>query len=134
MGRDSAMGFQMSSTLSPRDQARGRSVGVPECRREGDRRRTSDCFSPTPTLRFPDTRASVTLVALCLTTALGIALGSYVALCTRSTQFSTRLLQQEKARELVQVGLEEALWALNQGNWSASGPDGNTAWTTSGAN
>lgn len=79
-------------------------------------------------------RGSVTLVALCLTTAIGIALASYVALCTRSTQLSTRLLHQEKARELVQIGLEEALWALNQNNWGASGPSGNTAWTTSGAN
>ena len=78
-------------------------------------------------------RASVTLVALCLTTALGIALGSYVALCTRSTQFSTRLLQQEKARELVQVGLEEALWALNRNTWNASGPNGTSSWTTAGA-
>lgn len=79
-------------------------------------------------------RASVTLVSLCLTTAIGIALTSYLALCTRSGQFSTRLLQQDRARELAQVGLEEALWALNQNSWSASGPDGTTAWAVSGAN
>src|SRR5438067_10816159 len=79
-------------------------------------------------------RASVTLVALCMTTALGIALGSYIALCTRSTRFSTRLLQKEKARELAQAGLEEALWALNQNNWASSGPDSTAAWTTLGAN
>lgn len=79
-------------------------------------------------------RGSITLVALCMTTALGIALGSYVALCTRSTQLSTRQLQREKTGELAQVGLEEALWALNQNNWTSSGPDGNASWTTSGAN
>ena len=79
-------------------------------------------------------RASITLVVLCMSTALGIAIGSYVALCTRSTQFSARMLQREKARELAQVGLEEALWALNQNNWAASGPDGNAVWTTVGAN
>src|SRR4051812_15428880 len=83
-------------------------------------------------LRRQKISASITLVALCMTTAMGIALGSYVALCNRSTQFSARLLQQEKARELVQVGLEEALWALNQNNWNASGPDGTAPWTTSG--
>lgn len=84
-------------------------------------------------LRSPR-RGSITLVALCLTTVLGIALGSYLALCLRSTQFSTRQLNLEKARELAQTGLEEALWALNQNTWNASGPDGATAWSTSGAN
>lgn len=79
-------------------------------------------------------RASITLVALCMTTALGIALGSYLALCTRSTQFSTRMLQQEKVRELAQVGFEEALWALNQNNWTSSGPTGSIGWSVSGAN
>lgn len=74
-------------------------------------------------------RGSITLVALCMTTVLGIALGSYLALCLRSTQFSTRQLHLEKARELAQTGLEEALWALNQNTWNASGPDGSTAWT-----
>lgn len=78
-------------------------------------------------------RASVTLMSLCLTTALGIALSSYLALCSRSGESSTRLLHQEKAQELAQVGLEEAMWALNEGNWTGSGPDGATAWTVSGA-
>ncbi|HUR59444.1 MAG TPA: hypothetical protein VM029_17135 [Opitutaceae bacterium] len=77
---------------------------------------------------------SVTLVSLCLTATLGIALGSYLALCNRSAQFSTRTLNREKARELALVGLEEALWALNQDNWTSSGSSSNTAWTTSGAN
>jgi hypothetical protein len=79
-------------------------------------------------------RGSVTLVALCMTTALGIALGSYIGLCSRSVQFSTRQLQQDRVRELAQVGLEEALWALNQDTWTTSGPAGNQTWTTSGAN
>lgn len=78
-------------------------------------------------------RASTTLVALCMTTALGIALGSYITVCTRSTQFSTRQLQLDKARELAQAGIEEALWALNQNTWTSSGPGNNTAWWTSGA-
>lgn len=78
-------------------------------------------------------RASVTLVSLCMTTSLGIALGTYLSLCTRSGQFSTRMLHQEKAQELAQVGMEEALWALNQNNWSESGPGNNMTWTTSGA-
>jgi hypothetical protein len=78
-------------------------------------------------------RASVTLVALCLLTTLCIALASYLALASRSAQFSTRIATQEKTQQLAQVALEEALWALNQNNWSGSGPNGTTAWSTSGA-
>jgi hypothetical protein len=78
-------------------------------------------------------RASATLVSLCLMTALGIALGSYLALSTRSAQFSNRSQQMERAQQLAQVGLEEALWALNENTWTTSGPDGTAAWTTSGA-
>lgn len=77
--------------------------------------------------------ASVTLVALCLTTVLGMALGSYLGLCTRSYEFSTRTFYDTTARELAQTGLEEALWALNQDDWSSSGPASNTAWTTNAA-
>ena len=87
-----------------------------------------------PRLGARRTAGSVTLVSLCLTAALGIAIGSYLTLCNRSAQFSTRGLNREKARELALVGLEEALWALNEDTWTASGPSGNTAWTTSGAN
>ena len=79
------------------------------------------------------TAGSVTLVSLCLTAALGIAVGSYLTLCNRSAQFSSRGLNREKARELSLVGLEEALWALNEDNWTSSGPNGTTVWTTTAA-
>src|SRR5437868_4562143 len=62
----------------------------------------------------PANRAAVTLVALCLTTTLGIALASYLALSNRSAQLSNRLINLDKAQQLAQTGLEEALWALNQ--------------------
>lgn len=87
--------------------------------------------SPPPLRRI---RASVTLVTLCLMTALGIALGSYLALCSRSAQFGARSVSIDQAQQLAQTGLEEALWALNQNSWAGSGPEGSTAWTTSGAN
>lgn len=80
------------------------------------------------------TAGSVTLVSLCLTATLGIAVGSYLTLCSRSAQFSSRGIDRDKARELALVGLEEALWALNQNTWTSSGPSGSTAWTTSAAN
>jgi hypothetical protein len=84
--------------------------------------------------RFHDQTGSVTLVALCFTTVLAIALGSYIALCQRSYDLSTQLLHEDKVRQLAQTGLEEALWALNQNSWTGSGPAGDVAWTTSGAN
>ncbi len=80
------------------------------------------------------TRASVTLVTLCLMTALAIALGSYIALCSRSAQLSTRTISSDQSLQLAQTGLEEALWALNQNSWASSGPASNTVWSTSGAN
>lgn len=86
-------------------------------------------------MRIPgqNERASVTLVALCFTIVLAISLSSYLTLCYRSYNLSTRLLHEDKARQLAQVGLEEALWALNQSNWAAAGPASSTAWTISGA-
>ncbi|HEY4300597.1 MAG TPA: hypothetical protein VGM73_06980, partial [Candidatus Didemnitutus sp.] len=78
-------------------------------------------------------RASVTLVALCFTAVLGIALASYLALCTRTYGLSTRQMHNDQVRELAETGLEEALWALNQGNWTSAGPTGDDSWTISGS-
>lgn len=76
---------------------------------------------------------SVTLVALCFTSVLAIALTSYLSLYQRAYDLGTREMQANKARQLAQSGLEEALWAMNQNVWTGSGPAGNTAWTTAGA-
>lgn len=77
---------------------------------------------------------SVTLASLCLLSVLCIALSTYLSLCRQSTNLSTRSLHQEEARELAQVGIEEALWALNQNQWTTSGPNGASTWTTTGSN
>jgi hypothetical protein len=77
-------------------------------------------------------RGSSALLALSLTTALGVAVGSYLALMSHGQQLGIRQFQNERAGELAQVGLEEALWALNLDNWTGSGPTGGTAWTTTG--
>jgi len=81
-----------------------------------------------------DTAAAITLVALSLISALGLAVGSYLALFSRSLELGVRQFHNDRARELAQTGLEEALWALNQDNWSGSGPSGAVAWTTTGLN
>ncbi len=84
--------------------------------------------------RLTHPRASVTLVALCFTAVLAIALTSYITLCSRSYNFSTRIMHEDKARQLALVGLEESLWALNQNTWNSSGPANANTWTTTGAN
>lgn len=83
-----------------------------------------------PTLRRR--RGAIALAVLCLVTAMGVAVASYFSLVGQSRQLGARQFQDDRARELAQIGLEEALWALNQNAWSASGPANNVAWTTSG--
>jgi hypothetical protein len=79
-------------------------------------------------------RGAISLISLCLISALGVVVGSYFALVTHAQQLGTRQFQNGRTAELAQAGLEEALWALNQNTWTGSGPAGSTAWTTSGAN
>jgi hypothetical protein len=75
-------------------------------------------------------RGSLVLVALCFTAVIGIALASYIAVCYRSLDLSTRELHNKRARYLAEVGLEEALWALNNGPiWTSSGPNSNLTWS-----
>lgn len=77
-------------------------------------------------MRFPgkSNRGSLTLVALCFTTVTGLALATYIAVCYRSVDLSTREFHSKRARYLAEVGLEEALWSLNQSDWTTNG-----AWT-----
>ncbi len=77
-------------------------------------------------------RGATTLAALSLTTALGVAVSSYLALLTHGQRLGIRQFQSERAAELAEAGLEEALWALNQNNWNSAGPGSSTPWTLSG--
>lgn len=61
---------------------------------------------------------SITLVALTLAVVIGISLASYLALCRQSLLLSTRTVNVSKARQLAETGLEEALWSLNNNNWT----------------
>lgn len=87
---------------------------------------------PTPLARCRSTRSAITLIALVLVSALGVAVGSYVALLSFTEQLGNRAFQESRARELAQTGLEEALWALNRNTWTTSGPLSSTSWTSSG--
>lgn len=81
----------------------------------------------------PEKRGSISLMTLCLISALGVAVGSYFALLTQTQRLGARQFQNDRVRELAEVGLEEALWALNQDNWAASGPTNGSAWATAGS-
>ncbi|MBL9214763.1 MAG: hypothetical protein JNG83_04730 [Opitutaceae bacterium] len=70
-------------------------------------------------------RGAFTLVALCFTAIIGIALASYLSICLQSLQTSTRTVQRGQAYSLAETGLEEALVALNESSW--------TGWSLSGS-
>lgn len=69
-------------------------------------------------------RGSALLAAMCFTIVLALALASYQAVCYYTLKMGSRSVQTSRSRELAEAGLEEALWALNQGatyDWSSSG-------------
>jgi sugar lactone lactonase YvrE len=56
----------------------------------------------------------VVLVALCLTLVLGVAVAGYVAVCARTMDMSNRSFCTTSSVQLAEIGMEEALWSLNQ--------------------
>ncbi|MDI1335308.1 MAG: hypothetical protein PSU94_03910 [Lacunisphaera sp.] len=78
-------------------------------------------------------RGSVVLIALCFVAVLGIALASYVGVCSRAMQLSNRGAQTGASAQLAEMGLSEALRAFNARSWSTWTVNGTTAtWSTSG--
>lgn len=63
-------------------------------------------------------RGSALLAALCFCAVLGIALASYMGVCSQTLQLSNRNSQGTHSLELAETGMEDALWALNKGDWS----------------
>ena len=66
------------------------------------------------------------LVALCLAMVFAISLSSYIALCYTSLVMSTRSVMSARSAELAEAGVEQALYSLNNNDWSL--------WNASGAN
>ena len=82
--------------------------------------------------RAHKTRGSLVLVAFCLIAVVGLGLAGYMNACYQSLNHSTREYHSRQARYLAEVGLEEALWQLNNNSpWTGSGPTSSTAWTGS---
>ncbi len=63
-------------------------------------------------------RGSALLAALLLSTVMGIALASYIHLCSQTLALSTRNQQSSRSLELAENGLEQALWSLNNANFN----------------
>lgn len=79
-----------------------------------------------------DERGAALLAAMCFAAVLAIALGSYITVCYRSLAMSTRNMSSTHSVELAEVGMEEALWALNKSDWSGWTIAGTTATKTVG--
>jgi hypothetical protein len=70
------------------------------------------------------------LAVLCFAAVLSLSLSSYLAVCYRSLVLSNRGMQSTHSIELAEVGMEEALWALNNNDWSGWTIAGTTATKT----
>ncbi len=70
-------------------------------------------------------RGSVVLVALCFVAVLAIAVTTYLTLSSRAMNFSARSFNSGLSSQLSEIGMELAMSAVNNANW--------TNWTTSGA-
>ena len=78
-------------------------------------------------------RGAALLAAMCFAAVLAIVLGSYITVCHRSLEMSTRNMTSTQSVELAETGMEEALWALNKNDWSGWSIASTTATkTTSG--
>jgi hypothetical protein len=73
-----------------------------------------------------DCRGSAMLAALCLAMVFAISLSSYLALCYENLYVSERnAMTTFRGSELAESGVEQALYCLNNNNW--------TGWTLSGS-
>jgi hypothetical protein len=73
-----------------------------------------------------DCRGSAMLAALCLAMVFAISLSSYLALCYENLYVSERnAMTTFRGSELAESGVEQALYCLNNNNW--------TGWTQSGS-
>src|ERR1035437_3264638 len=77
-----------------------------------------------------DTRGAALLAALCFALVLAIVLSSYITMCYRSLQMSARNASSGHSVELAETGMEEALWALHNNDWTGWSISSHTATKT----
>src|ERR1700759_4304800 len=71
-------------------------------------------------------RGSLVFVAMAFSAVIALTLAGYIALSYQSYQHSLRMLQLSRTRHLAETGVEEALWALNNADWTMQ------TWTVTG--
>lgn len=76
-------------------------------------------------------RGAVLIVAMLLSAIIAISLGTYVNLSLNSLRLADRTFYANAAMNLVEMGIEEAMWSYNEDRTSGSGW---SAWDTSAGN
>jgi len=76
-------------------------------------------------------RGSALLATLCFAGVLALAVSGYLAVCYRTLVVSNREINYSHSIELAEMGMDEAIWALNNNN--SSGDWAATGWTLSGS-
>lgn len=78
--------------------------------------------SPLPSrsgVRPTSNRGTVLMVALILAAAIGLSLSSYLLLAEQTAKMSNRSFYMNAAQDLCDLGVEQALWCMNNtNNWS----------------
>ena len=70
---------------------------------------------------FKTKRGSVLIVTLLLSAMIAIFITSYLQLSINALKFSNRSFYSNSAMNLVDTGLEQALWSINNNNWTGAG-------------
>jgi len=76
-------------------------------------------------------RGSALLATLCFAGVLSLSVAGYLAVCYRSLVVSNREINYSHSVELAEIGMDEALWAMN--NNSALSDWTTTGWTVVGS-
>ena len=63
-------------------------------------------------------RGAAMLAALCFAAVFAISLSSYLSLCFTSLNISSRNLMQSRCSEVSELGVEQALYAMNNSDWT----------------
>lgn len=75
-------------------------------------------------------RGAVTLVVLTFLAVLGLGLAGYLATSNQAMRLANRGYARSVSRQLAEMGLERALWAVNRNDWSGWTLAGTTATRT----
>lgn len=79
-------------------------------------------------------RGAILIVAMLLSAIIAISLGTYVNLCINSLKMADRTFYNNAAMNLVEMGVEEAMWSYTDDSITSTGWSTPVAWNTSTGN